>query len=791
MGKLISDLQPSSNIQNSDKLVLDQGDKTTQLSISQLKDIINVEEGIPTINDLRQITSVEDGDIYNVLGYYSIGDGGGGTFYWDPSSIETDNGGTIIQITGVGLGRWKRVYDSEPSVKWFGAKEDDDTAGVINNAAFISAFQAINEPLIVNDTFYITPTTQATIDSNIIIRGGGTIIFNSTTLDTDTGSYSAWIALTSNIDEINISDLNIKTTLTGENAFVNMIRLDSTAVIDSFTLAECNINGVSPLRGTLDLADGTNFYGIKYLNVRNNRVDMTNNPLSFIKMTNMQHDNIYITDNTFTNISYVGLTFSIDESRNVGQYNSIIAKGNRVVNDDTFYHIGEATYHAFLLYEGVKMIYCNNHVEGLKSTEIIALYDVYINTDFLNYHDNTFKNNMCFNDNKNNADILKSKGTLETYYKNNVFIVEEDFVTSNNGTVDNAWSRVGCIKTSGNDDSKLVIEGNKFDIFANVGQLSSTKTLDVIIRNNDFILKHTASNFLTINNTNENVTTYEDAIIDISNNKFIIEDASTNINYNTQDNNSFYLLKMVYDGDNGKGKYKNITIKDNFIDIGVANNAKIFNGGLAAKTLDVIGNTFILKTGEDEDSFKPLYNAVSSDIEGITIRDNIFRYEDSTGINSIATNSFNLGFNGIPAVTSNGGNHINFIYHGPYRDGMFFKILKPDASVQSGAKVKVSFKQDGKVYSGQHSIEFTDTTLTYTDTSSTSQTKTQNTTDQFINDILNHKVDPADDLIPSDSNGLKIRYASDDESEYIRLQFGCSTLNVNQFVEMLVTLETY
>jgi len=67
------------------------------------------------------------------LGYYAEGDGGGGTFFWDASSTDTANDGTIIQATGVVTGRWIRVYDDAVSVKWFGAKGDgstDDTTAI-------------------------------------------------------------------------------------------------------------------------------------------------------------------------------------------------------------------------------------------------------------------------------------------------------------------------------------------------------------------------------------------------------------------------------------------------------------------------------------------------------------------------------------------------------------------------------------------------------------------------------------------------------------------------------------
>ena len=63
----------------------------------------------------------------SVQGYYELGDGGGGSFFWDSSSLVKDNSGTIIKPNSVkpeNKGRWKRLFKDNVSVKWFGAKGD-------------------------------------------------------------------------------------------------------------------------------------------------------------------------------------------------------------------------------------------------------------------------------------------------------------------------------------------------------------------------------------------------------------------------------------------------------------------------------------------------------------------------------------------------------------------------------------------------------------------------------------------------------------------------------------------
>jgi hypothetical protein len=89
------------------------------------------------VNSIVALKALGAGVVHclTVLGYYTPGDGGGGSFYWDASATEIDNGGTIIAPTSnPPTGRWKRLVDDHLSVKWFGAIGDGvhhgDTAAI-------------------------------------------------------------------------------------------------------------------------------------------------------------------------------------------------------------------------------------------------------------------------------------------------------------------------------------------------------------------------------------------------------------------------------------------------------------------------------------------------------------------------------------------------------------------------------------------------------------------------------------------------------------------------------------
>ena len=125
-----------------------------------------------TINDLKTKSS----DVINVLGYHTKGDGGGGLFYWDSTSTEADNGGTIIQATGITTGRWKRVFSGAVNVKWFGAVESfviDSTQAIQNAIEYVKATQL--KSLLISGKYAVSQIIFDSCNSLDVICDGGLI----------------------------------------------------------------------------------------------------------------------------------------------------------------------------------------------------------------------------------------------------------------------------------------------------------------------------------------------------------------------------------------------------------------------------------------------------------------------------------------------------------------------------------------------------------------------------------------------------------------------------------------
>lgn len=158
------------------KFSLTHANNASEISLTS-KDLASTKM-VDSIAELKLISG-STADKLEVLGYYEKGDGGGGLFYWDSTSTETDNGGTIIQATGITTGRWKKINNSISSKSDYATKIlHDSISGSSHSAGSvyslskgISGYDAWTHGLI---EFDINTTTTGMIK---LLINGSDIIF--------------------------------------------------------------------------------------------------------------------------------------------------------------------------------------------------------------------------------------------------------------------------------------------------------------------------------------------------------------------------------------------------------------------------------------------------------------------------------------------------------------------------------------------------------------------------------------------------------------------------------------
>jgi len=127
---------------------------------------------IANLTALRSFVNSPGNETIFLKGHSTEGDGGEGLFYWESTSLQNDNDGTIIQVTSVATGRWKRNFDDAVNVKWFGAKGDgakDDT-GAIQHAMDAS----IDKLVFTRGNYLVTNTIS--IPSHVVVDFHNSII---------------------------------------------------------------------------------------------------------------------------------------------------------------------------------------------------------------------------------------------------------------------------------------------------------------------------------------------------------------------------------------------------------------------------------------------------------------------------------------------------------------------------------------------------------------------------------------------------------------------------------------
>jgi len=240
-----------------------------QASLGVVNFIFNDISSLRSLNNILIISLLKAA---NVLGYYDKTDGAGGTFVWDSTSTEADNGGTIIKPTGIAEGRWKRVMDKAPvNVRIFGAKGDgvtDDTASIMNAAAYCNSFPSAGATLYFPQNVGYQCSQTVSLGTGIGLLMDGILNYTGP-MDRPAIACGAAGGATSISNQISYRVMvNNATTLTSGNSW-----LDENFIGVKFTNSyNCNIQIIRSSFFTIGVQCIGDGYGFAYNNVFLNNI---------------------------------------------------------------------------------------------------------------------------------------------------------------------------------------------------------------------------------------------------------------------------------------------------------------------------------------------------------------------------------------------------------------------------------------------------------------------------------------------------------------------------------------
>lgn len=238
---------------------------------------------IENIGSLRSIEYIpNDGENITVLGYYLIGDGGGGVYYWDSDNTSEDNSGTIIKVTSIEVGRWLRPKTNEIKAIEFGV----GLSGSDDIEKIDLAINATPEPGILS-----FPRKTINISSGFMIDRGSIVVnlngakFKATTTfdqPLPPGKNSAMLGIGSTVSGIKMA----KIVINGDGAVFDGRRdeqIDSGGGIPGYNIIKIESSGgaiesdrlniqdvvINDVYGTDDGYDGVYINGCKNVKLNN------------------------------------------------------------------------------------------------------------------------------------------------------------------------------------------------------------------------------------------------------------------------------------------------------------------------------------------------------------------------------------------------------------------------------------------------------------------------------------------------------------------------------------------
>lgn len=374
---------------------------------------------------------------------------------------------------------------SSYNAKDVGMVPNDPSKALLNANQIIKVLNSSGK-IVIDDKYYVTTPSEKLITGNIEITGTDNaelVVSNE---------YSSKLFDTSTIKTISVNNLTFENE-NSKSAFLIVYNdKKSGSKVEKVDVRSCTFNGnISLYRqyGDINLDPDTFDFGIDKFVFENNTV--MNTKFSFIVLADIPVEYCEIVGNRIQNFthSFINISITNETVNSVKLYNHISflkVDSNTVICDDNWWGDDESgLYYTFVSFEGYEVLYNNNYVEGMKTRTNYAVYDSYLNSNIVNYTNNTWKNNICFAPNKSNNTLLKSKEggsvSLTRNYSGNSFIVEESFAERVGQSKENLF--IDFISLTQHADT-YNISNNTFDIYDLRFPESSLSISDYSLSNN-------------------------------------------------------------------------------------------------------------------------------------------------------------------------------------------------------------------------------------------------------------------------------------------------------------------
>jgi len=428
-----------------------------------------------------------------------------------------------------------------------------------NNFTKLTKAIVEGKKILVDGVYYISSTNSPVLSGKLISMTG-------VTADSElklTGSSNTFFTVSDN-STIQISKVKITNSEDSEKL---VFYFKNDALVPKFSVTDNEFYGnirLVTFYGNKNINPTVTNFGIVDFDFSNNKVYNTKS--YFIAMGNVPTTKMVVNNNIINNFNYMFFSNYID---NDSPYNREFAqaikylevKNNYVTCDDTWY--GETTngyYYCFVLFEGNVCVYDGNHVEGLKTTGKIALYDAYLSCQNLTFTNNTFKNNICFSPDKSDAQLLKSKEggdneygkNLIRYYENNTYIIEKEYAEKLGQSLDNLWVYLLNFNVHA---ASYTLKGNTFDIYDLRLVCSPINSDNILFENNTFKADKISGGYFLNYQVNSGTDYSNDTHI-FRNNKIIANEFG-------KDN--CVGIVHSYDYSNGSNNFSKVIVEGNYI----------------------------------------------------------------------------------------------------------------------------------------------------------------------------------------------------------------------------------